>query len=109
MSNLRMNDLLQGIGPVTREEFRALVRSVINLQNVVRNTMDLMDANQQVANDNAQAMNQNCVNMLAAIQYIGQTVGIEVQGVNPAVQQQVDQINETAQEPEPDEPPKTVH
>lgn len=109
MKQLHMKELEQGIGPVTREEFRALVRSVINLQNVVRNTLELVDANQQVANDNAQAMNQNCVNMLAAIQYIGQTVGIEVQGVNPAVQKQVDQINETEQEPEPDEQPKTVH
>ncbi len=108
MSNLRMNDLLQGMGPVTREEFRALVRSVINLQNVVKNVMDLMDANQQVANDNAQFMNQNCVNLLAAIQVIGDAVGIEVQGVNPAVQKQVDVVNGNEEEPV-SEPKKTVH
>lgn len=109
MSNLHMNDLLQGMGPVTREEFRALVRSVINLQNVVRNTLEIMDANQQVANDNAQNMNQNCVNMMAAIQVIGETVGIEVQGVNPAVQKKVDDVKQKETEEEPSEPARTVH
>lgn len=109
MAQLHMNELLQGIGPVTREEFRALVRSVINLQNVVRNVMEVMDANQQIANDNSQAMNQNCVHLLAAVQTIGAAVGIEVQGVNPAVQKKVDEVNDNAVEQSPDEQPKTVH
>ncbi len=89
-ASLRMNDLLQGVGTPTRAEFNALVRSVINLQNVVRNVMSVMDENQTIANDNAANMNQNCLNLLDGLRVVAGEVGITNQGINDDVETALD-------------------
>ncbi len=106
---IKLVELRQNVGTVSREEFRSLVEHLITLQNVAVRIMDTMDANQQIANDNATVSSQNFVNMLAALKVVADTVGIEIRGVNTAVAEQVDTAAERMTEPDvPEEQPDNV-
>ncbi len=75
--------------PISVSQARVLLASLINLQNVVVSLMDTMDKNTEVMNASHEATNENFINLLAVCRRLGQEVGVDINGVNEAVDTEI--------------------
>ncbi len=78
--------------PISVRQALVLAAALVNLQNVVVSVMDTMDANTETMNVSHENMNVNFIHMLAAIKQIGAAAGIEIQGINKAIEEKVEAV-----------------